>query len=218
LPYIIILFQIKYIFGFIYIFMGIDIVSNTPVIVIGSTGTGGGGGGGSVSSVTNTDNSLTISPTTGAVVASISASWVAPVASGGTGQTTANTALNALLPSQSGVTSGWVLQTNGTSTSWTATASGATSSYTGVTTSTALNATHDVVGVDATSGSNTITLPTAVGISGKRYTIKKIDSTANTVTIATTSSQTIDGATSLVIDTQYASYMLISTNANWYII
>lgn len=43
-----------------------------------------------------------------------------PVANGGTGQATANNALNALLPSQSGVTSGWVLQTDGTNTSWAA--------------------------------------------------------------------------------------------------
>ena len=40
-----------------------------------------------------------------------------PVANGGTGQTSANAALNALLPSQSGQ-SGNVLTTNGTNTSW----------------------------------------------------------------------------------------------------
>jgi hypothetical protein len=40
-----------------------------------------------------------------------------PIASGGTGQTTANTALNALLPSQTG-NAGRVLQTDGTDTSW----------------------------------------------------------------------------------------------------
>ena len=49
---------------------------------------------------------------------------------------------------------------------------------------------------DATSGAlNTMTLPTAAGITGQTYTIKKIDSTANTVTIACTGGQTIDGAT-----------------------
>lgn len=44
------------------------------------------------------------------------------IANGGTGQTTANAALNALLPSQSG-NSGKVLQTDGTSTSWQSAAS-----------------------------------------------------------------------------------------------
>jgi hypothetical protein len=41
------------------------------------------------------------------------------IANGGTGQTTANTALNALLPAQTG-NENKVLQTNGTNTSWTA--------------------------------------------------------------------------------------------------
>lgn len=40
-----------------------------------------------------------------------------PIANGGTGQTTANAALNAFLPNQSG-NSGRVLTTNGTNTSW----------------------------------------------------------------------------------------------------
>jgi len=40
-----------------------------------------------------------------------------PIANGGTGQTTANTALNALLPSQAGNV-GEVLKTDGTNTSW----------------------------------------------------------------------------------------------------
>lgn len=40
-----------------------------------------------------------------------------PIANGGTGQTTANTAINALLPSQGG-NSGKYLTTNGTDTSW----------------------------------------------------------------------------------------------------
>jgi hypothetical protein len=50
------------------------------------------------------------------------------IANGGTGQTTANTALNALLPTQTGVTSGWTLSTNGTSASWTAPAGGGVTS------------------------------------------------------------------------------------------
>lgn len=45
-----------------------------------------------------------------------------PIANGGTGQTTANAALNALLPSQGG-NSGKLLTTNGTNTSWTSAAS-----------------------------------------------------------------------------------------------
>lgn len=71
--------------------------------------------------------------------------------------------------------------------------------------------------VDCTGGAVTITLPTAVGAGGKTYVIKKIDSTANAVTIATTSSQTIDGAATLSIPTQWASFSVASNNANWFI-
>ena len=52
------------------------------------------------------------------------------IAAGGTGQTTASTALTALLPSQSGTTNGQVLQSNGTVASW-ATTSGSLPTQTG---------------------------------------------------------------------------------------
>lgn len=68
------------------------------------------------------------------------------------------------------------------------------------------------------AGAVTITLPTSVGISGKLYTIKKIDATANIVTISTTSSQTIDGSTSYTMNTAYSGVNIQSDNANWWII
>lgn len=52
---------------------------------------------------------------------------VATIANGGTGQTTANTALNALLPSQTSQASK-ILQTDGTNTSWTTVGSGTVTS------------------------------------------------------------------------------------------
>lgn len=86
---------------------------------------------------------------------------------------------------------------------------------TGATTLTQSNGT--VLG-DATSGAFNVTLPTAVGITGRMYTVKKIDSSGNAVTIATTSSQTIDGVTTKAISTQYTSYTVQSDGANWMII
>lgn len=71
---------------------------------------------------------------------------------------------------------------------------------------------------NAQTGAVTITLPTAVGSNGKLYTVKKIDATANAVTISTTSSQTIDGASSYTINTTYSGVNLQSDNANWWII
>ncbi len=71
---------------------------------------------------------------------------------------------------------------------------------------------------NATSAGFTVTLPTAIGVTGIEYTIKKTDSSINLVTIATTSSQTIDGITTKTLGTQYASITVISDGANWQII
>lgn len=76
------------------------------------------------------------------------------------------------------------------------------------------------VNFDATSGSVTGTLPTAVGISGKTITIKKIDSSANTVFIAFTGGQNADGRTgnAITLRTQYEFFTLQSNGANWIIV
>jgi len=62
----------------------------------------------------------------------------------------------------------------------------------------------------------TITLPTAVGNSGRFHTIK--NSGTGVVTIATTSSQTIDGASTQSLATQWSKITVQSTGANWIII
>jgi len=79
-------------------------------------------------------------------------------------------------------------------------------------------ATDEIIYVDCTSGPVTITLPTAVGVAGKVYTIKKVDSTTNILTVATTSSQTIDGSTTQTTDMQYTAISMNSDGANWGII
>ena len=71
---------------------------------------------------------------------------------------------------------------------------------------------------NASTASFSLTLPTSVGATGQVYIIKKVDSTANTVTILTTSSQTIDGSTSKVLSYQYDGFQLQSDGANWMII
>lgn len=70
--------------------------------------------------------------------------------------------------------------------------------------------------VNATSGTFTFTLPTAVGISGRIYFIK--NSGAGSITVATTSSQTIDGVTTQTLGTQYLSITVMSDGANWIIL
>lgn len=73
----------------------------------------------------------------------------------------------------------------------------------------------NIIDVDTTAGAITITLPTAVGRNGREYRITKIDAAANNVTIATTSSQTINGAATKVLTTQWQSTLLYSNGANW---
>lgn len=81
---------------------------------------------------------------------------------------------------------------------------------------TALSTDYFIFG-DATAGNITITLPTAVGLAGKVFVVKKIDASANTVTIDANSTETIDNALTVVIGTQYQSYSVVSNNANWWV-
>lgn len=55
----------------------------------------------------------------------------------------------------------------------------------------------------------------AVGNTGKRFTFKKIDSTANTCTIDVLDAQTIDGATTAVLSNQYDDITIESNGNNW---
>lgn len=68
---------------------------------------------------------------------------------------------------------------------------------------------------NATTAAFTVTLPTAVGNSGQIYTIKKTDSSANAVTVGTTSSQTIDGAATFSLPSQWNFVVVTSDGANW---
>lgn len=63
----------------------------------------------------------------------------------------------------------------------------------------------------------TVTLPTAVGATGQVYIIKDGTGSAlsKNITIATTSSQTIDGVTTRVMNTNYQAVSLYSDGANW---
>lgn len=91
------------------------------------------------------------------------------------------------------------------------------SAYAAKTTNYTLTATDQTILASAGSGSVTMTLPTSVGIGGRRYTVKRTDASANTLTVATTSSQTIDGSTSVTIPA-YGILQVISDNANWAIL
>jgi hypothetical protein len=71
---------------------------------------------------------------------------------------------------------------------------------------------------DASSGAITITLPTAVGIAGRVYVVKKIDNSSNVVTVAASGSETIDGATTYTLSSQWKYVTIISNGSNWLVI
>ncbi len=65
---------------------------------------------------------------------------------------------------------------------------------------------------DATAGNITVNLPAATGL-GRLVTVKKIDSSANTVTVDGDGTETIDGATTYVLTTQYEVLQIIDSAA-----
>lgn len=71
---------------------------------------------------------------------------------------------------------------------------------------------------NASSGTFTVTLPSAVGLVGKILVLKKIDNSGNTVTVATASSQTIDGASTYSLAAQWKYVTVQSDDSNWIII
>jgi len=72
---------------------------------------------------------------------------------------------------------------------------------------------NDVTVIASGSGT-TITLPTAVGCNGRIYIIKRVDG-SNTITVATTSSQTIDGSTTVSLSSNFQTLRVQSDGANW---
>lgn len=71
---------------------------------------------------------------------------------------------------------------------------------------------------DATSDNVTITLPLASEAEGYRFYIKRIDDSGNTVTIARSGSDTIDGGTSASINGQWTVVGAVSDGNAWYLI
>jgi hypothetical protein len=68
------------------------------------------------------------------------------------------------------------------------------------------------------SSAMNLNLPTAVGITGRIYVIKKISGASADVTINPNGSQTIDGAGTYVITIQYDRITVQSDGANWFIL
>lgn len=70
--------------------------------------------------------------------------------------------------------------------------------------------------VDASSAPITITLPSAVGLMPMEFTLKRVNSGANVVTVACPGG--IDGATTYLLDMQWESVTVSSDNSQWMVI
>ena len=75
-----------------------------------------------------------------------------------------------------------------------------------------------VITGNTTGGGFTITLMSAATATNGRGITIKHTGTANTLTIARAGSDTIDGATSVALTTQYNAVELVSDGANWHIV
>ena len=87
-----------------------------------------------------------------------------------------------------------------------------------ITADTTLATSQMVLLCDATSGAFTVTLPATASNSGRRYFIKKVDSSANSVTIDADGDELIDDALTAVLTAQYEAVLLVCDGSNWVIL
>ena len=94
------------------------------------------------------------------------------------------------------------------------------STYNNITTETTstinVASTDGIILVDASAAAAVINLPSAVGSSGRRITVKKIDITNNTATLSANTD--IDGLDTFTINKKYDAIEVMSDNAQWWII
>jgi hypothetical protein len=73
----------------------------------------------------------------------------------------------------------------------------------------------DTILADATAGAITLNLPAVAGLRGKRLTVTRT-SAANSVILDGSGAETIDGAATKSLDTQYATITIVCDGAAWY--
>lgn len=96
---------------------------------------------------------------------------------------------------------------------------GATWGLTSISTTTTLTANHYTVLCDATAGAMDVDLPAAASHAGRIYIIKKIDASANAVSVDPNGAELIDGSgTSYDLSTQWQSVTIQSNGTSWFIL
>lgn len=81
-----------------------------------------------------------------------------------------------------------------------------------------LDASHSILVCNNGAVARTITLPSAIGIKGRVYTIKRSDTSTANIIVATSSSQKIDGELNVFLVQAKQFISLISDGADWKII
>lgn len=71
--------------------------------------------------------------------------------------------------------------------------------------------------VDATGGARTITLKAATNMAGKVYVVKKVDASANTVTVDGNGAETVDGAATYVLTVQWQAVTVRCNGTAWFV-
>jgi hypothetical protein len=87
-----------------------------------------------------------------------------------------------------------------------------------VTATSTVTASDEVIIVDATAGAVTIALPPVLLNRGRHIRVKKIDATANAVTLNGYDTETIDGSLTLATTTQYARFELVAGTSEWHVL
>ncbi len=81
----------------------------------------------------------------------------------------------------------------------------------------AIVATQHVTLADATSAEMGLTLPSAAGVIGRSYTVKKIDASANAVLLSgAAAAETVDGAAFQTLDSQNETVTVLSDGIQWH--
>jgi 3',5'-cyclic AMP phosphodiesterase CpdA len=78
--------------------------------------------------------------------------------------------------------------------------------------------THDVVLVDASGANRTITLPAAASNNNVVFTVKKIDTSSNTVTVDANGAETIDGQLNVVLTDQWEAVEFACNGSGWFLL
>lgn len=105
--------------------------------------------------------------------------------------------------------------TTGGATSWT---SRTKLAITAKTTTYTADPADDVITCSTSGGAWTLTLPAAASNTGKTFYIKKTSSDVTALTIDGNASETIDGATTTTLNTQYEAILIQCDGSNWHVL